>query len=127
MSSFKIEWHDDNVRALLKKGCEKWVKQAAMRVRNEAVKRAPVRGGFRSFHPGEGKEKGGVLKASIREEFVKTDGKTSAARVVTTCGYGAYVELGTAKMKARSFLLEGFENAKAGMLSDAKRMLEGEK
>lgn len=120
----KVTWHDDKVKELLRMGCDQIVRQAAMRIRNEAVKEAPVRGRYRSLQPGEGVKRGGILKASIREEFLGRSGMIVQARVVTACGYGAYVELGTTKMPARPYILPAVDAATPAIRKDAHRLLE---
>lgn len=94
----------------------------------EAKREAPVRGGYRSFRPGG--PIGGTLRRSIHAiaygknggkvgednesgkdlpgEYVPVPGQM-VAYVGTNSGYGAFVELGTAKMPARAFIAPGLD------------------
>lgn len=96
----------------------------ALDTETEAKREAPVRGGYRSFRPGE-KPIGGTLRRSIHSVTYGVDGSTVGISregagaiaadetpvpgqitsfVGTNTGYGIFVELGTSKMPARAFL-----------------------
>jgi hypothetical protein len=121
----------------LRKGIALGVSMVMLDAETEAKRQTPVRGGFRSFHPGV-PPIGGTLRRSVhsvtfldgRPVVLHAEAETGPAaaaplplaeeeplpgRIVgyvgTNSGYGAYVDLGTRKMAARPFLAPGLEVA----------------
>lgn len=106
----------------------------------EAKRETPVRGAYRSFHPGE-PPIGGTLRRSVHSA-VYLDGKLVTAHaeagvlpglpagrgivgfVGTNSGYGAYVDLGTRKMTARPFLLPGAQAAASRGAATMRRAMQ---
>lgn len=91
------------------------LKRSLALVQKIAKQHAPVHGGHRSFLGQtslRAGQQGGTLRRSIIVEDLKRIGTHAwEGKVGPTVDYGKWVELGTSKMVARSFLLKALEDA----------------
>ena len=61
------------------------------------------------------KEHGGTNRRSINPDGVRIDPQTLAGEIITTSGYGGYLEVGTRRMPARPYIVPAAEEARGRM------------
>lgn len=113
----KLKWNGDAVKKQIQAEKVKNVERAAITFQNE-VKRAISEPSPPASEPGQPPHKDtGRLRASISREVDRAE---PSARVGTNLPYGKWLELGTRKMAARSFLVSTFQRIQGRLLEIMK-------